>query len=67
MGVIAVICGAVMAYYTFKYFDLTLWVMFVIYFVGLGVPVWVYLRYERKKYPDQYVINVPTGTVGETE
>ncbi len=63
MGVIAVICGAVMAFYTFKYFDLTLWVMFVIYFGGLGVPIWAYLRYERKKYPDQYVIDVPTGTV----
>jgi APA family basic amino acid/polyamine antiporter len=65
MGVIAVLCGAVMVFYTFKYFDLTLWVMFVIYFIGLGVPVWAYLRYERRKYPDHYVINVPTGTVGK--
>ncbi len=41
MGVPAVICSVVMAYYTFKYFDVTLWVMFVIYFIGLGGPVWL--------------------------
>jgi len=63
MGVLAVICSLVMAYYTFKYFDLTLWIMFLIYFVGLGGPVWGYLRYRRKQSPDLYVINVPTGTV----
>jgi amino acid transporter len=64
MGVIAVICGLVMAYYTFKFFDSTLWTLFVIYFVVLGGPVWAFLRHERKKSPDQYVINVPTGKVG---
>jgi len=63
MGVLAVICSVVMAYYTFKYFDVTLWVLFVIYFIGLGGPVWLYLRHRRKQSPDVYVINVPTGTV----
>ena len=63
MGVLAVICSLVMAYYTFKYFDVTLWVLFVIYFIGLGGPVWLYLRHRRKQSPDVYVINVPTGTV----
>jgi APA family basic amino acid/polyamine antiporter len=63
MGVFAVICGAVMLFYTFKYFDLTLWVMFAIYFIGIGGPVWLFLRYEQNKYPDEYQINVPTGTV----
>lgn len=65
MGVLAVICSLGMAYYTFKFFDLTLWVMFAIYFIGLGVPVWSYLRYRRKQSPEVYVIDVPTGTVGE--
>jgi amino acid transporter len=63
MGVLAVICSAVMAFYTFKYFDFTLWMLFVIYFVVLGGPVWLYLRHRRKQSPEIYVINVPTGTV----
>lgn len=63
MGYLAVICSLVMVYYTFKYFDATLWMLFGVYFIVLGGPVWLYLRYRRKQSPEQYVINVPTGTV----
>jgi len=63
MGLLAVLCSAVMGYYTFKYFDQTLWTLFFIYFIGLGGPVWLYLRYRRSQSPEDYVIKVPTGTV----
>jgi APA family basic amino acid/polyamine antiporter len=65
MGYLAVLCSAVMGYYTFKYFDLTLWALFGIYFVVLGGPVWLYLRHRRKQSPEVYVINVPAGMVEE--
>ncbi|WP_457551120.1 APC family permease [Desulfobacula sp.] len=63
MGFLAVLCSVVMAYYTFKFFDSTLWMLFVIYFFVLGGPVWLYLRHRRKQSPELYVIKVPTGTV----
>jgi amino acid transporter len=65
MGGLAVICGLVMAFYTFKYFDTNLWILFFVYFLGMGGPLWLFLRYERNKYPDRYVISVPTGTMEE--
>jgi len=60
-GVLAVICGLVMVYYTFKYFDSTLWYMFILYYV-IGFVLWLFLRYERSRKPDEYVIKVPIGT-----
>jgi len=63
MGLLAVFCSAVMAYYTFKYFDSTLWMLFVVYFIVLGGPVWLYLRHRRKQSPELYVITVPTGII----
>lgn len=59
-GVIAVLCGLAMCYYTFKYFDTTLWELFVLYY-AIGGAVWLFLRYERNKYPEDYIINVPSG------
>jgi len=60
-GVLAVICGIAMFYYTIKYFDNMLWKMFAVYYF-LGLIVWLFLRYERSRYPEDYVISVPTGT-----
>ncbi|MHC1604935.1 MAG: APC family permease [Candidatus Methanofastidiosia archaeon] len=60
-GVLAVVCGLLMCYYTVKYFDSMLWKMFIIYYI-IGFVVWLFLRYERSRYPEEYVINVPTGT-----
>lgn len=61
-GVLATGCGLAMVYYTFKYFDNTLWYMFFAYF-AIGFVVWLFLRWERGRYADQYVIDVPTGVV----
>ena len=59
-GVIAVCSGLLITYWTFKYFDTTLWELFILYYC-LGALVWLFLRFERNRYPDVYQENIPHG------
>ncbi|MFA5313172.1 MAG: APC family permease [Methanomassiliicoccales archaeon] len=53
-GVLALIGSIFIAYFTFKYFTMEVWILFAIYF-GIVGAVRVYMAYDSKKNPERYL------------
>ncbi|MFA5312123.1 MAG: APC family permease, partial [Methanomassiliicoccales archaeon] len=56
-GVLALIGSIFIAYFTFKYFTMDVWILFVIYF-GIVGAVRVYMAYDSRKNPERYLAKV---------
>jgi amino acid transporter len=61
-GVIGLVAAGIICYFTFAYFTIDVWVLFLIYFAIVGV-VRVALGYDSKKHPEKYIKEEPAPPV----
>jgi amino acid transporter len=53
VGVLALTSGLVITYFTFAYFTVDVWIMFILYFAIVGF-VRVIMNYDSRKHPEKY-------------